>query len=154
MPAHDHPMKKIKMIFILTLSEIHFCIQKMKGPSTLCAVPTFRQDQMLNFGERESYDHPPGFSKHTFEQKSKLHPPWTWAQMVWVQCHFLWQLICSCMLHPPTIFSTISTFKSQMFTCDAFGQGYCTWLKSSPKCLICFHILILQVLLSILFNQD
>jgi hypothetical protein len=37
---------------------------------------------------------------------------------------------------------------------DAFGQGYCTWLKSSPKCLICFHILILQVLLSILFNQD
>ncbi len=59
---------------------------------------------MLNFGERESYDHAPGFSKHTFEQKSKLHPPCTWAQMVWVQCHFLWQLICSCMLHPPNYF--------------------------------------------------
>jgi hypothetical protein len=80
---------------------------KNEGTFNLVCSSTFRQDQMLNFGERESYDHTPGFSKRTFEQKSKLHPPWTWAQMVWVQCHFLWQLICSCMLQPPTIFSTI-----------------------------------------------
>lgn len=63
-----------------------------------------------------------------------------------------WSVLVCCT---PQLFSQqFSTFKSQMFTSDAFGQGYCTWLKSSPKCLICFHILILQVLLSILFNQD